>query len=194
MGVEEVDRGLRILFRSARMALPALILLGLLISQGCTSSTSYVPSDQQNGSNLPPAPEVGRLAPDFSLTDLGANEVKLSEFRGGVVFVYFWSVSCPACRDEFAKIEALYQKYRDKGVTFIGVDLLEPEYRVRQFVQQGGYPWIFVIDTSGQVARNYRVATIPTSFVVDREGTIGLVSIGAINKKITEGWLDQATK
>ena len=190
-----MDKGLRIyLLRSARMALPALVLLGLLIAQGCTSSTSYVPADQQNGSDLPPAPEVGRLAPDFSLTDLNANEIKLSEFRGGVVFVYFWSVLCPACRAELPKIEALYNKYKDKGVTFIGIDLMEPEYRVRQFVQQGGYPWIFVIDTSGQVARNYRVAALPTSFVVDREGTIGIVSIGAINTKITEGWLDQATK
>jgi len=190
-----VEKGLRIyLLRFVRMALLALVLLGLIMAQGCTSSTSYVTGGQQDRSALSPAPEVGRIAPDFSLTDLGANEVNLSEFRGSIVFVYFWSVLCPACRDEFAKIEALYQKYRDKGVTFIGVDLLEPEYRVRQFVQQGGYPWIFVIDTSGQVARNYRVATIPTSFVVDREGTIGLVSIGAMNKKITEGWLDQATK
>ena len=193
--MEEVDKGLRIyLLRSARMALLALALLGLLIAQGCTSSTSYVTVDQQYRSALSPAPEVGRLAPDFSLTDLGANEVKLSEFRGSVVFVYFWSVLCPACRAELPKIEALYHKYKDKGVTFIGVDLLEPEYRVRQFVQEGEYPWTFVIDITGQVGRNYRVTSIPTSFVVDREGVIGLVSIGAMNKKITEGWLDQATR
>lgn len=182
------------LVRSARMALLVLVLLGLLIPMGCTSSTPYVADGQQDMSALPPAPEVGRIAPDFTLLDLDANEVKLSELRGSIVFIYFWSVLCPACRAELPKIEALYQKYSDKGVKFIGVDLLDPEYRVRQFVQEGGYPWIFVLDTSGLVGRTYRVASIPTSFVVDREGVIRLASIGAMNKKITEGWLDQATR
>ncbi len=163
------------------LILLAVVLFGLLAVQACTpSSTSGV--------------RLGNLAPDFTLLDLEGNQVSLSDFRGETVFINFWATWCPPCRAEMPEIEAVYQEYKDKGVVVIGVDILEPEDVVRQFVEQGGYSWIFVLDTSGEVAANYEIAAIPTSFFIDREGIIQAVNIGAMTKRAMEAKLAEAMR
>jgi alkyl hydroperoxide reductase subunit AhpC len=86
-------------------------------------------------------------------------------------------------------IEALYQQYEDKDVVVLGVDILETEGEVRQFVEEGGYSWIFVMDTTGEVTNSYQVVAIPTSFFIDKEGIIRAVSVGAMTKGAMEARL-----
>ena len=179
----------------AVLGLLTAVLLGLLVIQGCTTSAPDITNGHQPGSSeLPPAPEEGRLAPDFTLSDLKGNRLRLSDLRGKVVFVNFWTTWCPPCRAEMPEIEAVYQEYKDKDVVFLGVDILEPENVVRQFVQEGGYNWTFVIDTTGEVTATYRIPAIPTSFFIDREGIIRAVNIGAMTKRAMETKLAVAMK
>ena len=176
----------RILSRSRLAALGVLTIamIGLLAAQGCSSSPTG-----SNLDGLAPAPEVGRLAPDFTLVGLDGNQVSLSDFRGKTVFVNFWATWCPPCRAEMPEMEAVYQEYKDRDVVIIGVDIVEPEDTVRQYVQEGGYSWTFVLDTTGEVNNNYRVTSIPTSFFLDREGIIRAVNIGPMNKRAIESTL-----
>ncbi|MFC2035517.1 redoxin domain-containing protein [Chloroflexota bacterium] len=182
----------RDLSRYSQLALGLLvvILLGMLVIQGCTSGAQSTIKELPSGTTAPgaltPAPEVGYLAPDFTLVDLKGNQVTLSDLRGEAVFLNFWATWCPPCRAEMPEMEAVYQKYKDKGVVVIGVDILEPEDVVRQYVGQGGYSWIFLIDTLGAVSANYKILTIPTSFFIDREGVIQVVTIGAMTKQTME--------
>lgn len=185
------------------LGLLAVALLGLpLAIQGCAPSAQDTKrSDQEGsgtislkGSELAPTPEIGRLAPGFTLVDLEGSALRLSDFRGKVVFLNFWATWCPACRAEMPEIEAVYQEYKDKNVVVIGVDILESEDDVRQFVQQGGYSWTFVIDTTGEVANNYKIAAIPTSFFIDSEGIIRAVNIGAMTRRVMEAKLDEAMR
>ncbi len=82
----------------------AVAILGLLITQGCATSTQYTGREGQedtgttgaNGSELTPAPEIGRPAPDFTLNDIEGNLFRLSDLRGTVVFINFWAPWCPA--------------------------------------------------------------------------------------------------
>ena len=67
-------------------------------------------------------------------------------------------------------------------------------HSVRQFVQQGGYSWTFVIDTTGEVTTSYGVAAIPTSFFLDKEGVIRAVNVGAMTKREMESRLAEAMK
>ncbi len=180
------------------LGLSAIVLVGLLATQGCTPSAQDITKDRQPGppppSKLPPAPEVGRLAPDFTLIDLEGDSVTLSDFQGKAVFINFWATWCPPCRAEMPEIEAVYQEYKSKDVVVIGVDLLEAESEVRQYVKQGGYSWIFLIDTTGEVVNNYGVAAIPTSFFLDKEGIIRAVNVGAMTKRVMESKLAKAMK
>ncbi len=161
----------------------------LLVAQACTPSSLAVSGDQQEATV---GVNVGQVAPDFTLVDLEGNQVSLSDFRGKVVFINFWATWCPPCRAEMPEIEAVYQDYKDKGVVVIGVDIRETEEAVLQYVRQGGYSWTFVLDTSGEVAANYKVVAIPTSFFIDKEGIIRAVSIGAMTKRAIEIKLTEA--
>ncbi len=178
--------------------LAVVVVMGILTAPGCDSAAHGIIQERTPGlpapTKLPPAPEVGRLAPDFTLIDLGGNQVSLSDFRGKTVFVNFWATWCPPCRAEMPEIEAVHQEYKDKGVVVIGVDILETEDEVSQFVQRGGYSWTFVIDTSGEVSANYRITAIPTSFFIDREGIIQAVAIGAMTKRAMENKLAEAMR
>ncbi len=174
----------------ASLGLLVVALLGLLVVQACGFAAQDITQERTPGppapTKLPPAPEVNRLAPDFTLVDLEGNQVTLSDFRGKAVFVNFWATWCPACRAEMPEIEAVYQEYKDKDVVVIGVDIMEAEDVVRQFVEQGGYNWIFILDATGAVSNDYNIAAIPTSFFIDREGVIQAVSIGAMTKRAME--------
>jgi hypothetical protein len=87
------------------------------------------------------------------------------------------------------EIEAVYQEYKDRDVVVIGVDIAEPEDTVRQYVQEGGYSWTFVLDTTGEVSIIYKVTGIPTSLFLNKEGIIRAMQVGAINKRAMESML-----
>ncbi len=183
-------------FRQPVLGLLVVALLGLLIVQACTPSSQVVSGGQQEATI---GIKVGEQAPDFTLVDLDGNSVTLSDFKGKVVFINFWATWCPPCRAEMPEIEAVYQEYKDKDVVVIGVHLanviwFEPEDKIRQFVQQGGYNWTFVTDTSGEVSANYQIVGIPTSFFIDREGIIQAVNIGAMTKRAMEAKLAEAMR
>ncbi|MFH1002537.1 MAG: redoxin domain-containing protein, partial [Chloroflexota bacterium] len=89
-----------------------VLLLGLGVSCAPAPPVSRQPGPPPVG-DLLPAPEVGRLAPDFSLTDLEGNTATLSALRGKTVFLNFWATWCPPCRQEMPEIEATYQQYRE---------------------------------------------------------------------------------
>ena len=167
--------------RSGRVVLILLaaVLFGLLAVQACTPSSASAVS-------------VGKPAPDFTLVDLEGNQISLSDFRGETVFVNFWATWCPPCRAEMPEIEAIYQEYKDKGVVVIGVDIQETKEEVLQYVQEGGYSWTFVLDTTGEVTTNYQITGIPSSFFIDREGIIRAMNIGAITKRAMEANLAKA--
>lgn len=160
------------------LALMAVALLGLLATQGCTAAA--------------PGLGVGNPAPDFTLIDLEGNQVSLSDFRGKTVFINFWATWCGPCRAEMPEIEAIHQEYKDKDVVVIGMDVFEPEGVVRQYIEEGGYSWTFVIDTTGEVTTSYKVTAIPTSFFIDSEGIIRAVKIGAMTKGAMEANLAMA--
>ncbi len=162
------------------LVLMAVALLGLLATQGCTTTA---PGLGGLGS--------GRPAPDFTLIDLDGNQVSLSDFRGKTVFLNFWATRCPPCREEMPEIEAIHQEYKDKDVVVIGIHVIgggwfEPEDNIRQFVQEGGYNWTFVTDITGEVTVSYKITLIPTSFFIDSEGMIRAMKIGAMSKGAME--------
>ena len=158
-----------------------VIVTGLMLVAGC---------------GLTPAPEIGYPAPDCTLNDLDGNTVRLSDFRGKVVFLNFWAIVCPPCRFEMPAMEVVYQEYRDKDVVIIGVDIDGPmnivgDY-VRDYVEVNGYSWTFVIDSTGEVAADYMVTGIPTSFFIDKDGIIRALQIGAMDRLTMEAKLAEA--
>lgn len=137
---------------------------------------------------------VGSPAPDFTLQSIDGSKVQLADLRGKPLLINFWATWCPPCKEEMPTLQSAYQKYKEQGFEFVGVDLKEDEATVRQFVEAGGYGWKFLLDTSGQVSNSYRVSGVPTTYFVDREGVVRDMFIGPIPNAILERKLDALKK
>jgi thiol-disulfide isomerase/thioredoxin len=170
----------------AKSASVMLIMVALMLAStscaGVSEVGGVVPSGQ--GDQLPAAPRPGHPAPEIILLDLKGTPVKLSAFRGKPVVINFWATWCPPCRAEMPDIETVWQRHKDKGLVIIGVDVGEDPETVSKYVEKGGFTWLFILDSGGEVFRDlYKGAAFPSSFFVDSQGVIQDLSIGALNEK-----------
>ena len=175
----------------------AVLITGLQVVSGC-SPAAESDTGQTSGSgsqqSLPPAPVIGREAPDFTLEDLDGNSIRLNDLRGKVVFLNFWATWCPPCRAEMPDIEEIYQQYKDQDVVILGIDIQESPNKVRSFVKDGGYTWTMLLDETAVAANLYNVRAIPTSYFIDREGIIKAISIGGMSSATIKAKLADAMK
>ncbi len=136
-------------------------------------------------------PRVGNAAPDFTLKTLEGQTVRLSDLRGKPVVLNFWATWCPPCRQEMPDLEKAYQKYKDQGIVFLGVDMKEDEATVQEFIQKNGYHWTFVLDPAAQAANAYLVSAIPSTFFIDADGVIRDLQLGAMSGGLLEAKLSK---
>jgi peroxiredoxin len=122
---------------------------------------------------LTEAPRVGHLAPDFVLTTLDGREVRMSDYRGHVVFLNFWATWCGPCKVEMPAMERLYREYRRQGFAILAVSS-DPEGAAvtRPFRDSLGLSFTIAHDPDAVVMRMYGVRTLPHTFLVDRHGVI----------------------
>jgi peroxiredoxin len=115
---------------------------------------------------------------DFELEDLGGKRVKLSTLTGKVVFVNFWATWCPPCRAEMPSMERLHAQLKDKGLVVLAVDLQEGKREVEGFVRENKLSFTVLYDRNGSAGSSYGVRSIPTTYIIDRDGTILAGRIG----------------
>ncbi|MDR2509944.1 MAG: TlpA family protein disulfide reductase [Spirochaetaceae bacterium] len=126
---------------------------------------------------LPLQREKRRPRP-FTLTALDGASVSLDSLKGKVVFLNFWATWCPPCREEMPSMEALYQKFRSKGLEIVACDIMENKERVEKFMRDKNINFQALLDSDGRVSRTYGVQGIPVTFILDRDGMIILSAVG----------------
>jgi thiol-disulfide isomerase/thioredoxin len=124
------------------------------------------------------AVKPGTKIVDFELEDLGGKKVKLSSLAGKVVFLNFWATWCPPCRAEMPSMERLSAKLKDKGLVTLAVDLQEGKREVEGFVREYKLSFPVLYDRNGSAAGGYGVRSIPTTYIIARDGTILAGRIG----------------
>ena len=128
-------------------------------------------------------PRAGAPATDFILLDLKGEGVSLSDLRGRAVMISFWATWCGPCRIELPHIVEVYEEYRDQGFEVLAVNVREDPNRVRKYVEEAGLSFTVLLDTRGQVSKQYFVRGIPTNVFVDRKGIVRAVHIGAMTER-----------
>jgi peroxiredoxin len=118
-------------------------------------------------------------APSFTLKDLSGKEVKLEDHRGKIVFLNFWATWCPPCRDEMPSMEKLYTEFKDRDFRMLAVDLREGAKKVRAFKKKFKLNFPILLDSDGSVGSMYGVRSIPTTYLIDREGHVIGGALGA---------------
>ncbi len=127
-------------------------------------------------------------APDFTLKDINGNPVKLSDYKGKLVFVNFWATWCPPCRAEIPSFVELIEKYGDQGFTILGISVDKPAdlEKIPAFMDKMkmNYP---VLIASTEVVQAYGgISSIPTTFVINKEGNVLGRIVGSRSREMFE--------
>jgi peroxiredoxin len=125
---------------------------------------------------------------DFTLTDIDGAEVRLSDYRGKVILLNFWATWCAPCKIEIPDFVEVYDEYRERGLEILGVlNLDEPSpAELRAFAAQFrmNYP-IFRASDEFEAA-NGPIWGLPTTFLIDRQGSICSKHMGPVSKETVE--------
>ena len=157
--------------------------LGLVVSLGMIASLGYAQERvaEQVPAGSPATTPVGeRLpAPDFTLSTPSGTSLSLAELRGKVVLLNFWATWCVPCRKEMPAIEALYQRYKDRGLEVVAISLDKGSTSVVEaFVKEMGVTYRVALDPSWATARTYGVRGLPATFLLDRTGNVVMRELG----------------
>jgi cytochrome c biogenesis protein CcmG/thiol:disulfide interchange protein DsbE len=122
-------------------------------------------------------------APNFSLKDADGNAVNLADYRGKVVLVNFWATWCGPCEAEIPWFIEFEKKYKDQGFAVLGVSMDDDGWKsVRPYVASHKINYRVVIGSEVVSQQFGEIDSLPTSFVLDREGRIASDHVGLIDK------------
>lgn len=127
---------------------------------------------------------------DFDLPTISTFNIRLSEIVGKkLVLLNFWATWCPYCINEIPQLNSLYEKYKDKGLEIIAVNIKEPQKTVKKFVEVHKIKYNVVIDNDGVITSYYKIKGIPTNFIIDFNGNIIFVAHVLPKEELIENYL-----
>lgn len=136
---------------------------------------------------------------DFTLKDQYGNTHTLSDYKGKTVFLNFWATWCGPCRNEMPEIQKLYEEYQakeDKDVVILGIAAPDlggeaSEEEIKAFLEENGYTYPVVMDTTGEIFTSYGISAFPTTFMIDKDSNVyGYVS-GQLSEDVMRNIIEQ---
>jgi peroxiredoxin len=128
-------------------------------------------------------PKLGTAAIDFHCQDLKGQTWSPDKVRGRVVLLRFWADWCSSCRYEMPVIEKYYRKLSKEGFVVLAVNIKQSPQVAEAFAVQLDLTFPIPLDPEGELARRYGVYTIPTNFLIDRQGIIREILVGEVFKE-----------
>jgi cytochrome c biogenesis protein CcmG, thiol:disulfide interchange protein DsbE len=112
-------------------------------------------------------------APAFTLDRLDSDgQLAIATLKGKAVVVNFWASWCVPCRDEAPVLQQTYERYRDRGLVVLGVDVNDFRQDARRFMERYGVTYPVVYDGKGSTVGKWGVTGFPETFFVDRSGRL----------------------
>jgi peroxiredoxin len=115
---------------------------------------------------------IGQQAPDFSIKDQSGKAIKLSDYRGKVVFLNFWGTWCLPCIEEMPEMQTLNQKFKDRRFQMIAVSIDNDWELVNEFYKKHNLSLPTYLDPGHQIANLYKVYKYPETFLIDANGYV----------------------
>jgi peroxiredoxin len=134
--------------------------------------------------------KIGSRAPAFKAPTPTGEELALQDVMGKVTIIDFWAAWCKPCRAENPNVVRIYDKYKDKGLSILGVSLDRKAEDWKRAIEEDGLAWNHVsnVDYFDEIAALYNVNSIPATFILDENGIIVAKNLrgAALDEKIGE--------
>ncbi len=180
MIIFRIFAGQRRLFSLARThssPIPEIVLFAFLVFHPLESSAEgnlqYKERLYQLG-----ASSDDSVAPDFMLPDIRGINHRISDYRGRVVVINFWSTWCIPCREEMPSLERAWKRLKPSNALILAVALQDEVESVHRFLQNTTVSFPLLLDSDGEIAKQWRVIGIPVTFVLDPSGRIAYKASG----------------
>jgi len=119
-----------------------------------------------------------RSAPDVALQNADGTALHLSDYSGKVVLVDFWASWCVSCKRSFPALDTIYGDYRARGLEVVAINLDEKRRDADAFLDKYPHRLTVLFDPTALSALKFGVKGMPTSFLIDRTGTIRFTHVG----------------
>jgi len=149
------------LFRSQLLASLLLFLAGAVVNIDASAAERH--------------PLLGKPAPDFALRSAAGPNLRLSEQRGDVVVLSFWSSRCNTCRLQLAELDRLYATYRPAGFVVFGINVDDDGAAATEFIRTQGAGFPMLLDPAKDAARMFEIDNLPMLVAIDRFGVVRFV-------------------
>lgn len=174
-------------FQWIKPILMAVIVLAVLQMTGLLSSVSYFTQTAllKTGIRNASTEEMRKPEPfdyDFTVRNTAGERIKFEEYKGKVVFLNLWATWCGPCRAEMPTIQSLYEKMDSTKVEFVmlSIDRDRDEAKVGAYIEK--YKYTFpVYRPSGYLTSQLDIPSIPTTFIINKEGMIVGREVGTTN-------------
>jgi len=125
-----------------------------------------------SGAAQPTYALIGKAAPDFALHASAGDNVRLSEHRGEVVVLSFWSSRCNPCRAQLAALNRSFLTYRSAGLVVYGIGVDDEPGLALEFARSNAVGFPMLLDPAKGAGRSYEVDNLPMTVLIDRGGII----------------------
>jgi peroxiredoxin len=123
---------------------------------------------------------VNNLAPDFQTVTTFGETVSLSDFRGQNVLLNFWYTYCTPCRVEMPEFQGTFSTGSDNGFTILAINREQSAEEITEFADELGLTFPLLLDETGAIQALYNVQSYPTTLLIDKDGVITYVKLGAL--------------
>ena len=132
-------------------------------------------------------PAVGKVLPKFTLSDLKGNQVTVPDnYTGKVIVIRFWVDWCKSCAIEMPMMDATYNKYKDRGLVVVAVNVGQQKDVAEAFVKKLKLSYPVVLDTNSAISKKYGVKAVPFTLIIDRKGVVRKRILGEAGSETLE--------